>query len=107
MSRWANGVQAKIQEQASGAMFIHCHVHRLNLILVDTINDTKELKEFFSTLATLYNFIANSNTRHQLFIEAQQKLQYTKVLHLERTASTRWLYWYRSIKKVRKRYQAN
>lgn len=36
----------------------------------------------------------------------QKKLEYKKVLQLERTAPTRWLYWYRSIKKIQIRYQA-
>ena len=106
MSGWANGVQAKIWEHAPNAVYIHCDAHRLNLVLIDTISDIIELRDFFSTVATLYNFIANSNTRHELFVEAQKKLQYKKVLQLERTAATCWLYWYRSINKRKKRYQA-
>lgn len=106
MSGWATGVQARIRENAPNAVYIHCYAHRLNLVLVNTINNIIELHDFFSTVATLYNFIANSNTRHELFVEVQKKLEYKKVLQLERTAPTRWLYWYRSIKKIQIRYQA-
>jgi len=53
----------------------------------------------------LYDFISNSNTRHELFIKAQKNLN-QQVLELERTAVTRWLYWYRCISKVILRYEA-
>ena len=106
MSGWANGVQAKIREHAPHAIYIHCHAHRLNLVLVKTISDMNELSEFFSTVQGLYNFIANSNTRHELFLKAQRDFGYKTLLELERTATTRWLYWYRSINKIKLRYQA-
>ena len=59
---------------------------------------------FFSLVQTLYTFISNSNTRHQLFVEAQKAAE-LPVWELERSAATRWSYWYRSISKVRLRYE--
>ena len=99
------GVQALIRDRVPHVAYIHCHAHRLNLVLVNTLTDIPEMKEFFNIVQTLYTFIANSNTRHMLFVEAQKKLG-QKVFHLERTCPTRWLYWYRSVEKIKSRYEA-
>ena len=100
------GVQALIREKVPHAAYIHCHAHRLNLVLVSSITEIPEMAEFFSVVQTLYTFIANSNTRHMLFIEAQKNLGHNKILHLERTCPTRWLYWYRALQKIKLRYEA-
>ncbi|KAJ8359025.1 hypothetical protein SKAU_G00155500 [Synaphobranchus kaupii] len=60
---------------------------------------------FFHIVQTLYSFIANSNTRHQLFIAAQTHLE-QRVLQLERTCNTRWLYWYRAVQKIKLCFEA-
>lgn len=85
-----NGVQAKIKETVPHAVYTHCYAHRLNLVLVNTIRNIPELSEFFDVLQTLYTFIANSNTRHVMFVKVQKHLG-QKVLQLERTSATRWL----------------
>lgn len=100
-----NRVQAKIKEKVPHAAYTHCYAHRLNLVLVNTIRNIPELSDFFYVLQTLYTFIANSNTRHGMFIEAQKHLG-QKVLQLERTCITRWLYWYRAVQKLALRYEA-
>lgn len=105
MSGWANGVQARIKNEVPHAVYMHCYAHRLNLVVVHCISDIPEVKEFFDTVQLLYDFISNSNTRHELFITAQKNLN-QQVLELERTATTRWLYWYRCISKVILRYEA-
>ena len=84
-------------------MYIHCHAHRLNLVLGDCVKNISGLSSFFSVINTLYTFITNSNTRYQLFIEAQ-KAEDLQVLTLERPAITRWSYYYRSVSKVKLRY---
>lgn len=103
MSGCFSGVQARLREKIPHAVYIHCHAHRLNLVLGDCIKNTTGLSSFFSVVNTLYTFITNSNTRNQLFIEAQ-KAENLKVLTLERPAITRWSYYYRSVSKVKLRY---
>jgi len=105
MSGTANGVQARIQNEVPHALYVHCYAHRMNLVLVHCLSDIVEVKEFFYTVQLLYDFISNSHTRHELFLAAQKKLN-QQVLELERTATTRWLYWYRCINKVMLRYEA-
>ena len=105
MSGSANGVQARIQNEVPHALYTHCYAHRMNLVLVHCISDMVEVKEFFDIVQLLYDFISNSHTRHELFLAAQKKLD-QQIMELERTATTRWLYWYRCINKVMLRYEA-
>ena len=72
MSGWANGVQAKIHNQFPNAVYIHCYAHRLNLVLIGSISDMSQLSDFFDTVQTLYNFISNAHTRHEIFVAAQK-----------------------------------
>lgn len=105
MSGWASGVQARVAEKIPHAIYVHCHAHRLNLVLANCVKNLEDYVDFFSTIQTLYTFISNSNTRHELFVKSQKELG-QKVLVLERTVPTRWFYWYRSIHKIRIRYKA-
>ena len=84
---------------------MHCHAHRLNLVLVHTIQNLPLLEDFFDTVKTVYSFISISNTRHSLFIASQKEL-HQKVLELERNVPTRWLYWFKSIQKILLRFES-
>ena len=105
MSGWANGVQAKIKEVSPKAMYVHCHSHRLNLVLVDSMRYIPELSDLFDIVQALYVFFSNSSARHEIFMKAQEELG-LPVMELERTVTTRWFYFYRSIIKIRMRYEA-
>lgn len=105
MRGWVSGVQARIKDLAPHATYFHCHAHRLNLVLVHVLGNDEEVKDFFSTVQTLYHFISNSATRHELFVEIQQRMN-KPVLNLERTVPTRWFYWFNAVMKVLKTYQA-
>uniref|UniRef100_A0A6P7H1B5 Uncharacterized protein LOC114345669 n=1 Tax=Diabrotica virgifera virgifera TaxID=50390 RepID=A0A6P7H1B5_DIAVI len=100
-----SGVQARIKDLAPHATYFHCHAHRLNLDLVDVLNNIDIVNDFFSTVQTLYQFISNSTIRHELFIKIQQRMN-KPVLNLERTVPTRWFYWLNAVSKIRKTYQA-
>lgn len=104
MSGPFSGVQARLRAKAPQAIYIHCHAHRLNLVIANCVEGVGTVGSFFSLVQNLYTFISNSNTRHQLFVESQKATQ-LPVLELERSAATRWSYWYRSISKIRLRYE--
>lgn len=55
---------------------------------------------FFDTIQNLYKYLMNSQTRYELFIEAQ-KNKNVEVIYLERLVDTHWYYWYTSLQKVR------
>ena len=104
MSGPFSGVQARLRAKSPQAFYIHCYAHKLNLVIASCVESVGTVGSFFSLVQTLYTFISNSNTRHQLFVEAQKAAE-LQVLELERSAATRWSYWYRSISKVRLRYE--
>ncbi|XP_065580922.1 zinc finger MYM-type protein 1-like [Artemia franciscana] len=103
MSGHFSGVQARLREKAPQAVYTHCHSHRLNLVIGDCMQKIQRISSVFSVLQTVYSFVSNSNTRYQLFVEAQ-KTANVPVLTLERTVVTRWSYWYRSVAKILVRY---
>ena len=107
MSGWANGVQAKLNEKVSGSdlFYVHCHAHRLNLVLIDQLKAIPCISEALTLIQSLFNSINGSNTRHELFMRAQDDLKQTR-LELERPGIICWFYWYTAVKRVKERYDA-
>ena len=64
-------------------MYVHCHAHVLNLVLVDTCSKNSITKNFFWD--NLYVFFQASTKRHALFVQTQGEL------HLERTVTLKHL----------------
>jgi hypothetical protein len=47
MSGVFNGVQAKVRQQhAPKTFYIHCHAHKLDLVMIQSINRNKQIFEF-------------------------------------------------------------
>lgn len=103
MSGEFSGVQERIRSEVPHAIYIHCYAHRLNLCLVQTLQNIPYISNFFNTIQDLYKFIMNSQIRYELFVKAQ-KDKNLDVIHLERLIDTRWAYWYTSIKKINMRF---
>ena len=47
MSGVHNGVQDKFREEVPQAIYIHCHAHRLNFVLVDCVRNVKPAGDVF------------------------------------------------------------
>lgn len=103
MSGSFTGVQKRISQIVPHAVYIHCHAHRLNLCLINSIVDIQLITDFFDTVQGLYKYLMISHTRYELFINIQKKKD-IKVLHLERLVETRWSYWFTSLDKIKQRY---
>lgn len=103
MSGSFTGVQKRIADIIPQAVYIHCYAHRLNLCLLNSIQDISAVVNFFDTVQGVYTYIMNGHTRYELFIQIQKDKK-IKVLHLERLVETRWSYWYSSIQKIKMRY---
>jgi len=103
MSGAFSGVQTRIANVIPQAIYVHCHAHRLNLCLVNSIQGVKAVVDFFDTVQGLYTFLMNGHTRYEQFIQIQKDKK-IQVMHLERLVDTRWAYWYSSLQKVKKRY---
>lgn len=64
MSGQFNGLQTKIREINSSALYVHSYAHSLNLVLVQSISQNQASRNFFGVIQALYNFIAGSSKRH-------------------------------------------
>lgn len=107
MSGMHSAVQQRVSAIVPHAIYVHCCAHRLNLCLVNTIQNIPLLVNFFDTVQSLYKFLMNSQNRYKLFIKTQKKAELQKkyaILHLERLIETRWSYWYTSLQKLNMGY---
>ena len=76
MSGQFNGLQAKIREINSSALYVHCYVHSLNLVLVESISHNQASRNFFGVIQAPYNFFAGSSKGHDVFLEMQKERGY-------------------------------
>ncbi|KAL4127147.1 hypothetical protein QTP88_011345 [Uroleucon formosanum] len=80
-----SSVQTKIRELAQNLCpYIHCHAHRLNLVLVDVTKNIQEVDEILGLLEAIYTFQSVSTIRHHAFL---QETKYKVPQHCE----TRWV----------------
>ena len=60
MSGCCCGVQQRIRELVPHAIYIHCHAHCLNLVLVDCVKSNSAASAFFTVVQSLYTFMSTS-----------------------------------------------
>jgi hypothetical protein len=64
MSGELNGLQSKIKSTAPQALFIHCYVHRLNLVLQDAVGEIQEVKiDIFCNTSFFFFFQNQQNVQ--------------------------------------------
>ena len=73
MSGCNTGVRTRITDVNPAAIYIHCHAHQLNLVLVDSCKKLNHAFDFFSPL--VYVFISSS-VPHSVFIDKQRSLAF-------------------------------
>ena len=95
MSGRYGGVQKLFRDIHSNALYVHCHAHRLNLVIVNVARAVKYAGEFFSLVKTLYVFITRHKV-HEVFRTMQQEEGYIP-RELGRLSDTRWTCRYRNI----------
>ena len=102
MSGCHSGVQQRFREEVPQALYIHCHAHRLNLVLVDCVHNVKTAAEFFETVQMLYNFFSGSVV-HDLFLKKQKELEpKAQRVELKRLSDTRWSCQYSALCAIQK-----
>ena len=57
MSGCNTGVRTRITDVNPAAIYIHCHAHQLNLVLVDSCKKLNHAFDFFSLLESVYIYI--------------------------------------------------
>ena len=90
MSGHCSGVQQRVRQVAPHAIYVHCHAHVLNLVLVDCVKNNSFASEFFALLQSLYVLLSTSKA-HVVFIDKQKELYPGKpTKELKRLSDTRW-----------------
>ncbi|XP_014221780.1 zinc finger MYM-type protein 1-like [Trichogramma pretiosum] len=92
MSGQSTGVQTRCKEMNASIMYVHCHVHCLNLSLVAACSNRLEnpkILDFFGVIQLIYNFIEGNPKRHAVF-EDVVKLTDIKLKTLKSLSQTRW-----------------
>jgi len=106
MSGKHRGVVALIKADAKLALFVHCHAHRLNLALVDSVKAVQVAAEFFVLLEKLYVYVSGSFV-HARWLEIQKLLfPGERPRELQRLSDTRWSRRYAACRAVRDRLTA-
>lgn len=72
MSGDHTGVQRRFKNIVHQCVFVHCHAHRLNLVLVATVHGIQACEDFFSLMQLLHTFFSTSAKRHDVFLQAQK-----------------------------------
>lgn len=83
MASALNGLQAKVREVAPAATFVHCHAHRLNLVLSQGVKAIPKARVFFANLGGFTSFFSKSSKRVALLEESD-------CARMPKTAPTRW-----------------
>jgi len=91
MSGQFNGVQTAFREMAgSPCIYVHCYVHRIHLVLVDTCASVTVAGDLFGLLGAIHNFVTVSSIRHDKFVSIQKE-QNEVVMELPLLSDTRWV----------------
>ena len=68
MSGNCSGVQTWLKEFAPHAIYIHCHAHILNLVLVDSVKAVPDATQYFALVESLYAFLYTTKV-HVIFLQ--------------------------------------
>ena len=60
-----SGLHKKIQDVDPHAYYLHCDSHNLNLVLKYAMEAVTETRQFYDTIASVYNFFEHSMVRWQ------------------------------------------
>ena len=67
MSGARKGLAIRMKECSPLSIYIHCHGHRFNLALQDTITTIGPLQKALGMIQSLHNFLEGSPKRHAIF----------------------------------------
>ena len=100
MSGNCSGVQTRLKEFAPHAIYIHCHAHILNLVLVDSVKAVPDATQFFALVESLYVFLSTTKT-HVIFLQKQKELHpHKQTRELQRLSDTRWACRYSTVNSI-------
>ena len=104
MSGEHSGVQRRIQNIVEHCIYVHCHAHRLNLVLVSTARHIRSCEDFFGVLQLLHSFFSVSAKRHSTFVQVQKDHQLPS-MEIPGLSDTRWACRFQSVRVVKERIE--
>lgn len=76
------GVQAILREQfMPKAIYIHCHVHRLNLVIADVCESVSDVCEFYAIVGKVHKYFTASSVTNEYFRDVQNQLKLGRDMH--------------------------
>lgn len=87
-----SGLQARILDENPKALFVWCHAHRLNLVVLSAVRSCKEAVDLFGNMEKLYCFITCSKKISDIYRNKQKEIYPNKQIHaVKRIGTTRWM----------------
>ena len=105
MSGEHTGVQSRIKNIVDHCIFVHCHAHRLNLVLVSTARKIRSCDDFFGVLQLLHSFFSVSAKCHHQYIQTQKE-HGDKPLEIPGLSDTRWACRFQCVRVVKMRIES-
>jgi hypothetical protein len=97
MSGVKNGVQKLIRDATDNPCpYVHCHAHRLNLVLADVAKRVDIVANTVGLLEAIYTFQSVSTIRHRVFIQSQK--DEVNLLSIPQQSDTRWVCKYAGVR---------
>ena len=101
MSGARKGLAARMKECSPLSIYVHCHGHRLNLALQDTMTTIEPLKKALGVIQNLHNFLEGSPKRHAIFKDIEVEDEEEDVtLTIKSQSATRWSCRWAAVKAV-------
>ncbi|CAF1302516.1 unnamed protein product [Rotaria sordida] len=91
MSGKCAGVQTILrQSHMPQGIYIHCHAHRLNLVIVDVSKVIKYINEFYQIISKVHSYFISSSVTNEYYQQAQEKLALATSSKLKTWSDIRW-----------------
>ena len=99
MSGRVNGFCAKMRTLNPSILFTHCHAHRLNLVVTDSLKSDEVLKIFFTSLSHFRTYFHRSTKRTSVLDDCLKESKH-KQHRIASVPETRWSYGSRSVSTI-------
>ena len=93
MSGARKGVAAKIRQEESRALYMHCYGHALNLAVADTVKQSKVCRDALDTAFEITRLIKFSPKRNSAFDRIRSSIEddgYPQPIGIRTFCHTRW-----------------
>ncbi|CAB4033056.1 zinc finger MYM-type 1-like [Paramuricea clavata] len=101
MSGARKGLAARMKECSPLSIYIHCHGHRLDLALQNTMTTIEPLQKALAVIQSLHNFLEGSRKRHAIFKDIKVEVEDEDVtLTIKSQSATRWSCRWAAVKAV-------